>query len=401
MVNVGKYTMTMDGMSFVQWCLDKMFQTYQPKWWLLMVRWIRKKWTPSQQYWIFSQPPPYQLQWKVRVSKDPVYTLTKTKQRIVFRIIHVKDPLQIGKVWLLDFLGIDNLLHNYLMYRRARTRSEFLNILGTGHWSWLGIPSRFFPVTRLLKVRVKWPFESFLWPPFGWPHLSLAKNCFGESLPWKSSRPNNKEWPFGWFLQRIPHEPNGQAVWLTWTPWVSSKNSSSGFRYKQTDHQKAPEAKIHTDTHNQSRHHQMGWIAFDETPCESRLEYSKPVGGSRVLTYIGCPAVWEECLVLFAEAFTVYEINDTHHRVSFSFCKVTCAVTCCFFWGGAKLMIHQLLKTNRSIWHQDLHTNTRKKKKNIYIYTVQIPFAGEFLFRSVFCITNFNTKRKPPSRLLF
>ncbi len=36
---------------------------------------------------------------------------SKTKQRMVFRMIHVKDSLlPMGKVWSLDFLGVGTLL---------------------------------------------------------------------------------------------------------------------------------------------------------------------------------------------------------------------------------------------------------------------------------------------------
>ena len=58
--------------------------------------------------------------WKTKVyagesnEERALYTLTylksKTKQRMVFRMIHVKDSLlPIGKVWSLDFLGHDEI----------------------------------------------------------------------------------------------------------------------------------------------------------------------------------------------------------------------------------------------------------------------------------------------------
>ena len=40
---------------------------------------------------------------------------SKTKQRMVFRMIHVKDSLlPMGKVWSLDFLGLDHVVFFFM-----------------------------------------------------------------------------------------------------------------------------------------------------------------------------------------------------------------------------------------------------------------------------------------------
>ena len=60
---------------------------------------------------------------------------SKTKQRMVFRMIHVKDSLLLlGKVWFLDFVGI------YIYYREREYATVF--VLVNGHvnaaiWEWL------------------------------------------------------------------------------------------------------------------------------------------------------------------------------------------------------------------------------------------------------------------------
>ena len=57
--------------------------------------------------WDFSHQQ-YDFEGKVGIQRTLLYTpwKSKTKQRIVFRMIHVKDSLlPRGKVWSLDFLG--------------------------------------------------------------------------------------------------------------------------------------------------------------------------------------------------------------------------------------------------------------------------------------------------------
>ena len=60
----------------------------------------------------------------------PMPWKSKTKQRMVFRMIHVKDSLlPMGKVWSLDFLGMANLFlllgMTYLVGKISRSNFYF------------------------------------------------------------------------------------------------------------------------------------------------------------------------------------------------------------------------------------------------------------------------------------
>ena len=68
-----------------------------------------KYFTPTWQRWWFFQPEPGLGKQKLRIQATktlPFPWESKTKQRMVFRMIHEKDSLlPMGKVWSLDFLG--------------------------------------------------------------------------------------------------------------------------------------------------------------------------------------------------------------------------------------------------------------------------------------------------------
>ena len=54
---------------------------------------------------------------------------SKTKERMVFRMIHIKDSLlPMGKVWSLDSLGIYIYIHIMYIYIYALPESKYLKI---------------------------------------------------------------------------------------------------------------------------------------------------------------------------------------------------------------------------------------------------------------------------------